>query len=204
MYLKIMTGKYTNIHWQKNKGLCYTGCIENINGVSYKTRGGFPMREVKAVKINAADFAPYGTFCNMTEPEGYPLTGEIHKFYPDRISGTCTGSMAFSPIAVRKDDRIVKMAEYHTTTWEGIVALDDDMIIHVAPASGGTPVPELAKAFIVPKGYMVKINAAIWHLCPLPLNNDELHAMIILPECTYANDCTVVEFEEKDWFKITV
>ena len=27
------------------------------------------MREVKAVKINAADFAPYGTFCNMTEPE---------------------------------------------------------------------------------------------------------------------------------------
>ena len=56
------------------------------------------------------------------------------------------------------------------------------MIIHVAPASGGVPVPELAKAFIVPKGCMVKINAAIWHLCPLPLNNEELHAMIILPE----------------------
>ena len=114
------------------------------------------------------------------------------------------GSIAFSPIAVRKDERIIKAAEYHTTTWEGIVALDDDMIIHVAPASGGVPVPELAKAFIVPKGCMVKINAAIWHLCPLPLNNEELHAMIILPECTYANDCTVVAFEEKDWFKITV
>ena len=49
-----------------------------------------------------------------------------------------------------------------------------------------------------------KINAAIWHLCPLPLNNEVLLAMIILPECTYANDCTVVDFEEKDWFKITV
>ena len=98
------------------------------------------MREVKAVKINAADFAPYGTFCSMT--------------------GTCVGTMAFSPIEVRKDERIVKMAEYHTTTWEGIVALDDDMLIHVAPASGGTPVPELAKAFLVPKGCMVKINAA--------------------------------------------
>ena len=162
------------------------------------------MREVKAVKINWADFAPFGTFYNMTEPDGYPLSGEIHKFYPDRISGTSMGSIAFSPIAVRKDDRIVKMAEYHTTTWEGIVALDDDMIIHVAPASGGTAVLELAKAFIVPQGCMVKINAAIWHLCPLPLNKEELHAMIILPECTYANDCTVVGFEEKDWFKITV
>lgn len=162
------------------------------------------MREVKATKINVADFAPFGTFYNMTEPQGHPLQGEIHKFYPDRISGTSMGSIAFSPIAVRKDERIIKAAEYHTTTWEGIVALDDDMIIHVAPASGGTPVPELAQAFIVPKGCMVKINAAIWHLCPLPLNNDELHAMIILPECTYANDCTVVNFEEKDWFIITV
>ena len=86
------------------------------------------MREVKAVKINAADFAPYGTFYSMTEPEGHPLEGEIHKFYPDRISGACVGSMAFSPLAVRKDERIIKAAEYHTTTWEGIVALDDDMI----------------------------------------------------------------------------
>ena len=150
------------------------------------------MKEITAVKINPTDFAPFGNYCSMTEPEGYPLQGEIHKFYPDRISGTCMGSMGFSPIAVRKDERIVKMAEYHTTTWEGIVA----------PASAGTPVPELTKAFLVPKGCMVKINAAIWHLCPLPVNNDVLHAMIILPECTYANDCTVVEFEEKDWFKI--
>ena len=93
------------------------------------------MRELKATKINAADFAPFGTFFSMTEPEGYPLQGEIHKFYPDRISGTCMGSIGFSPIAVHKDERIVKAAEYHTTTWEGIVALDDDMIIHVAPAS---------------------------------------------------------------------
>ena len=162
------------------------------------------MREIKAVNITPGDFAPFGTYYSMTEPEGYPLQGEIHKFYPDRISGTCMGSMGFSPIAVRKDEHIVKMAEYHTTTWEGIVALDDDMIIHVAPASAGTPVPELTKAFLVPKGCMVKINAAIWHLCPLPLNNEVLHAMIILPECTYANDCTVVDFEEKDWFKITV
>ena len=162
------------------------------------------MREIKATRITAADFAPYGTFCSMTEPEGYALQGEIHSFYPDRIFGSCVGSLGFSPIAVKKDDRVIKAAEYHTTTWEGIVALDDDMLIHVAPASGGTPVPELAKAFIVPKGTMVKLNAAIWHLCPMPVHNDVLHAMIILPECTYANDCTVVGFEEKDWFRIVL
>ena len=126
-------------------------------------------------------------------------------FYNERSKSDQDQRSRFCSIwNILQHDRIIKAAEYHTTTWEGIVALDDDMIIHVAPASGGVPVPELAKAFIVPKGCMVKINAAIWHLCPLPLNNEELHAMIILPECTYANDCTVVDFEEKDWFKITV
>ena len=42
------------------------------------------MKEITAVKINPTDFAPFGTYCSMTEPEGYPLQGEIHKFYPDR------------------------------------------------------------------------------------------------------------------------
>ena len=39
------------------------------------------MKEITAVKINPTDFAPFGTYCSMTEPEGYPLQGEIHKFY---------------------------------------------------------------------------------------------------------------------------
>lgn len=167
-----------------------------------KRLGGFFMRQVKAVKITKENFAPYGSYCEMLQPEGYPLCGEIHKFYPDRLTGTSVGTIAFSPITVKKDDRIIKAQEYHTTTWEGIIPLDDDMIIHVAPASAKVPVPELAEAFIVPKGCMVKLNTAIWHLCPLPANNDELHAIIVLPECIYANDCTVVDFEEKDWFQI--
>ena len=92
--------------------------------------------------------------------------------------------------------------EYHTSSPEMILPLNDDMIIHVAPASAGVPVPEWTKAFIVPKGTMVKINTAVWHLAPLPVHQDVLHAMIILPECTYANDCTVVELDEKEQFEI--
>ena len=163
------------------------------------------MREVKAIKDQRS------RFCSIWNILQHDRAGKAIHYREKSISSIrivfpelVWEVSGFSPIAVRKDERIIKAAEYHTTTWEGIVALDDDMIIHVAPASGGVPVPELAKAFIVPKGCMVKINAAIWHLCPLPLNNEELHAMIILPECTYANDCTVVDFEEKDWFKITV
>ncbi|MGF0147493.1 hypothetical protein ACQRDF_08730 [Lachnospiraceae bacterium SGI.054] len=59
--------------------------------------------DIKCLRIRKEDV----TFYVST----FPLEGEIHKFYPDRISGTCVGTMAFSPIEVRKDERIVKMAE---------------------------------------------------------------------------------------------
>ena len=99
---------------------------------------------------------------------------------------------------------IITQQEYHTTTWELIMPLDDDMIIHVAPASGGAVVTDYTKAFIVPKNTIIKLNAAIWHLAPLAANNDSLTALIVLPECTYANDCTVVDLKEDEQFEIVL
>lgn len=161
------------------------------------------MREIKAMPIDVAEFSPFGVFYDMENPQGYALTGELHRFYPDRVSESSVSRMGFSPILVRKPEKmVITEVEYHTTTPEMILPLNDDMIIHVAPASGGTPVTDLTKAFIVPKGTLVKINTAIWHLAPLPVHTDELHAMIILPECTYANDCTVVSLKEEEQFTI--
>ena len=161
------------------------------------------MRTIKAEKLTRDAFAPFGMFYSMTDPEGYSLNGEFHRFFPDRITEAYISRAAFSPILVKKPDVMkVTQAEYHTTTPDLILPINDDMIIHVAPASAGTPVPELTRAFVVPKGTLVKINTAIWHLAPLPVHETELQAMIILPECTYANDCTVVDYPEKDWFVI--
>ena len=161
------------------------------------------MKQVKLQPITRDEFAPFGEFYNMTSPDGYPLCGAIHKFYPDRLTTTCQGRLAFSPLVVKKPSHmIVTQQEYHTTTWEMILPMNDDMILHCAPASAGTPVGDLAKAFIVPKNTLVKMNAAIWHLAPLPATKDELAAMIILPECTYANDCTVVDLPEDQIFQI--
>ena len=161
------------------------------------------MKTIKAVPISAEEFAPFGQFYKMDKPEGYALCGEIHKFYPDRINADSNHRIGYSPIVVKKPEKmIITQSEYHTTTWEMILPMDDDMILHVAPASAGTPVTDYAKAFIVPKHTLVKMNAAIWHLAPLPANNQELTAMIILPECTYANDCTVVDLDESQQFEI--
>jgi ureidoglycolate lyase len=161
------------------------------------------MKTVKAEKLTHEAFAPFGQFYNMSKPDGYALCGELHAFYPDRLTADSTHRVGYSPITVRRPEKmIITQQEYHTTTWEMIMPLNDDMILHVAPASAGKPVTDLAKAFIVPKNTLIKMNAAIWHLAPLPANADSLTAMIILPECTYANDCTVVDLKEDEQFEI--
>lgn len=148
-------------------------------------------------------FAPFGEFYDMANPDGYALCGAIHKFYPDRLTTTCAGRLAFSPLVVKKpENTVITQQEYHNTTEELILPLDDDIIVHVAPASGGAVVTEHAKAFLVPKNTLIKLKAAIWHLAPLPATKDQVTALIILPECTYANDCTVVDLCADEQFEI--
>lgn len=161
------------------------------------------MKQVKIEALTKEAFAPFGSFYSMTEPEGHALKGPLHCFYPDRIWDAYSGHVGFSPISVKKPERmVIDAVEYHTTTTEIILPLDDDMILHVAPASAGVPVTDLTHAFRVPKNTMVQMKAAIWHLCPLPAEKDMLHALIVLPECTYANDCTVVDLTDDQKFEI--
>ncbi len=161
------------------------------------------MRQIHVETLTHEAFAPFGQFYSMEHPQGHALCGELHRFFPDRVNADSNHRVGYSPILVKKPaEMVITQQEYHTTTWEMILPLNDDMILHVAPASGGTPVTEQAKAFLVPKHTLVKMNAAIWHLAPLPANVEELAAMIILPECTYANDCTVVDLTPEQQFEI--
>ena len=161
------------------------------------------MRKMKVEALTKEAFAPFGAYYDMTAPEGYPLSGELHRFFPDRLT-TCTdGLLAFSPILVKKPAEMkVTAIEYHTTTAELILPLNDDMILHVAPPSAGKPLPEYTRAFLVPKNTLIKMEPCVWHLAPLPANVDELCAMIVLPSCTYMNDCTVVDLTPDEQFII--
>ncbi len=161
------------------------------------------MKTIKVEALTKEAFAPFGAYYAMETPDGYALSGELHRFFPDRITAYQGAQVAFSPILVKKPDVMhVTEIEYHTTTCEIIMPLNDDMILHVAPPSAGKPLPEHTKAFLVPKHTMVKMNACVWHLAPLPANAAELAALIVLPECTYMNDCKVVALSEDEQFVI--
>ena len=163
------------------------------------------MKTIKAVPISNDAFAPFGQFYPMAAPTGYALCGELHRFFPDRLTADSIHRVGYSPILVKKPEKmVITQQENHTTTWEMIMPLSDDMIFHVSPACAGVPATEYAQAFIVPKYTLVKFNAAVWHLAPLPVNAEELTAVVILPECTYANDCNVVDLAPEQQFEIVL
>ena len=158
------------------------------------------MKTIQAKPITAENFKLYGSFTDLLNPEGYSL-GD---FYQDRVKMNVSGGMniAFSPLIVRKTERrIVTAAEYHNSTQEGILCLDDDVIVHVAPA-GNDPVPELTEAFLVPKGTFVCLNVGVWHLSAMPVNLETAHVLIVLPERIYHNDCIVVDYAPEQQVEI--
>lgn len=160
------------------------------------------MKTIKAKPITVENFSYYGQFTNLLDPQGYSL-GD---FFHDRVRMNMAGNMnlAFSPLVVHKSEpRIVSQAEYHNTTQEGILCLDDDVILHVAPPSK-EPVPELTEAFIVPRGTLVCLNLGVWHLSAMPINLDTAHVLIVLPERIYLNDCIVVDYPEERQVRIEV
>lgn len=163
------------------------------------------MRTIQAKELTADAFRSYGSFWSMTSCEGFGLGGGAFTFYPDRICATAEQSVGYSTLKVMKPERyIVEELEYHQTTWEMFMPMNDDAVLHVAPKSGGEVVTELTEAFIVPKGTMVKLDACVWHLAAMPVNVDELYSLIILPECTYMNDCTKVALSEEQKFEIVL
>lgn len=158
------------------------------------------MKTIKAVPITVENFKPYGDFTDLLNPEGYSL-GD---FYQDRLLMHTAGNMqvAFSPLIVRKPEKmIVSQAEYHNTTQECVLCLDDDVVVHVAPA-GKEPVPELTEAFLVPQGTMVCLKTGTWHLSAIPVHKDVAHVLIVLPERIYNNDCIVVDYPEDQQVEI--
>ena len=160
------------------------------------------MKQIKAKQITAENFKEFGSFTDLMNPEGFSL-GD---FYQDRLKMHCSGNLqtAFSPLLIRKPEKmVVSSAEYHNYTQEGVLCLDDDVVVHVAPA-GKEAVPELTEAFLVPQGTMVLLNTGVWHLSAIPVHKELAHVLIVLPERTYFNDCVVVDYPDDKWVEITL
>lgn len=156
------------------------------------------MKEIKAKDLTMEAFAAYGTFANLVDP---PLVSNPPvAFIPDmaQLNLGQTGIASFSVCRVQKRPNVVDTVEFHTSCGEGILPLDQDILIHVGSPTfrGAVPFDSL-EAFRVPKGTFVALRRGVWHFAPYALTGDVANVLIVLPERTYFDDCEVVGIPEE-------
>jgi ureidoglycolate lyase len=164
------------------------------------------MRKVKTRELSLEAFAPYGAFADMLDPEAAHFGDEPIQFYRDMVQLDLGGKgvASFSICRVKDRPLVVDVTEFHSSCGEGILPLDSDVLIHVGAASpnGEVPLDDL-EVFRVPRGTMVALRPGVWHHAPFAHKSQKANVLIVLPERTYANDCTVYEIEKRKRTEIT-
>jgi len=166
------------------------------------------MKTVRVEELSVEQFLPFGFFANLINPDTEKLGTPPVEFFRDMVQQDMGGTsiVSFSTCRIEKREPIIDATEYHTAVGEGILPLDNDILIHVAPATppdAGIPLDKL-RVFRVPKGTMVVIRPAVWHNAPFTVNDTPANVLIVLPERIYANDCNVVELKEPDRIRIEI
>ena len=160
------------------------------------------MRTVRVKELSLEEFTPYGSYANLINPNREKIGLSPIEFFRDMVQQDLgvAGSVSFSTCRVEKREMIVDTVEYHSKTSEGILPLDNDVLIHVAVATPvDDPVPlDKIVVFRIPKGTMVVLRPGVWHHAPYTANDQVANVLIVLPERTYANDCQVFSLADKD------
>jgi ureidoglycolate lyase len=164
------------------------------------------MRKTKIRELTVEGFLPYGTYANLINPVSEKLGSPPIEFFRDMAQQDLgkTGSASFSTCRVEKREMVIDATEYHTQTAEGVLPIDNDILIHVAPATppdGIVPIDKIV-VFRIPKGVMVVIRPGVWHHAPFTAGDTPANVLIVLPERAYANDCRVFQLEKDDRIRI--
>jgi ureidoglycolate lyase len=164
------------------------------------------MKTVKVEELSVEKFLPFGFYANLINPDAEKLGAAPIEFFRDMVQQDLGGapSASFSTLRVEKREPVIDVTEYHAMTGEGILPLDNDVLLHVGPATAsdaGVPLDKI-RVFRVPKGTMVVLRPGVWHHAPFTVDDKPVNILIVLPERTYANDCQVVELKKADRIKI--
>lgn len=158
------------------------------------------MFHIPLERLSPETFREFGCFADMSAPNGYSLDGPAHKFFRDTLVYTNNTALptSFSTLQVKKPDRFaVAGMEYHNYAAEAIMPLDNDVILCLAPANGGTLSKDEIRAFLVPKGTMVLLRTAVWHALPMSKEEPWANLLIVLPERVYHNDLVLGDLDEE-------
>ncbi len=166
------------------------------------------MRTIQVEKLTVESFLPFGFYANLIDPQAVKIGAKPIEFYRDMVQLDLGGAgiASFSVCRVEPRDCVIDMTEFHTATGEGILPLDNEVLIHVAPATpvdAGPPLDEF-RVFRVPQGTLVVLRPGVWHHAPITPNDRPANVLIVLPERTYANDCEVVALDDDEIIRVAL
>lgn len=148
------------------------------------------MRKLALETLSRDSFNTYGFFENMLNPETEKIGSGSVEFYRDMLQYSCSNMpLSFSVCRIEPREFIIDTNECHSNTQEGILPIDNDIAIHVGPATCGEVPFNRLRAFLIPKGTMVVLRPGVWHDAPFALNDKPANVLIVLPERTYLHDC---------------
>lgn len=158
------------------------------------------MKTVKVQKLSYEAFKKYGTYRSFLEPEGECFGAPCAMFYRDmeqlRLGGKDVVSL--SCLHLKKRPFIIDALEYHNQCCEGMLPLDADIIVQLAPPVNSTEIPfDKIEAFYVPRGTALVLNPGVWHESPYLADAEEGHIFCMLPERTYMNDAYMCYIPEE-------
>ena len=164
------------------------------------------MRTVNVEELSPAKFLPFGFYDHMINPVGLKIGSAPIEFFRDMLQQDLgSASIAsFGVCRVEPREAIINASEYHNFTGEGMLPLDHDIFFHVGPATPPNVAPPLDefRVFYATKGTLIVLRPGVWHHAPFTVNENPASCLIVLPQRSYATDCTVVELPEQDWVRI--
>lgn len=163
------------------------------------------MKQVRFVELSLERFKKYGSYSDMLNVSAEKLGPGLVEFYRDmeQVAFPSGANPSLSITKAMSRPHVIEKCEYHNFTGEGLLPLDGDVLIHLAPASRGPNVPlDRIEVFRVPKGTFVSLRPGVWHHAPFPHQCASVNTLVILPERSYENDCKVVLFSDDDKIEI--
>lgn len=163
------------------------------------------MRTVKVKKLTRDAFNKYGQFSGAFAEGEYFFDGGYFKFYRDMIQQKLVRetTVSYSLARIEKREPLLESLEYHDYCEEMILPLNSDLLMCVAPATGGTEAPlDEVECFYIPAGTFIGVKAGVWHGMPFATGEAPADVLCMLPERTYMKDCKVFAMEGEDRIKV--
>ncbi|WP_230399368.1 ureidoglycolate lyase [Novisyntrophococcus fermenticellae] len=159
------------------------------------------MRTITVNTLSEEAFAKYGSFMNLLDNEAMKKKSIFSSgFFADLISlDFSDGTLPTISVCDvhKKEKNIVDFLEAHTSTCEGLLPLDGDVVIFAGIPNQPFSAEDL-EAFYVPAGTFIKLNPLIVHGTQYPVSEGEVHVVCMLPGRTFHNDMVSYRLTEEE------